>query len=98
MESHDIPGVEACFTPDATVTSKTYGRLSVDQFYRTLFAETVSTNISNIRIYRGDAINEWIARFSYRWQRQESGCCQANAKGLRLGCGWGETPLGSGYA
>ena len=25
-------------------------------------------------------------------------CCQANAKGLRVGCGWGETSLGSGYA
>gem|GEM_PF-5236125 len=24
-------------------------------------------------------------------------CCQANAKGLRLGCELGETPFGSGY-
>jgi hypothetical protein len=33
-----------------------------------------------------------VPKVKLRW------CCQANAKGLRLGCGRGETSLGSGYA
>ncbi len=72
LERHNLTDIEHCFTSDATVASKTYGRLPVRRFYQTLIAETLSTNVSNIRLYRGETSGEWIARFAYRWHKRDS--------------------------
>jgi len=40
----------------------------------------------------------YLKVIGWGWMYLSTRCCQANAKGLRLGCGRGETQLGSGYA
>lgn len=72
MEVGNLPGVLACFTPDAMIASPVYGEGPVLPFYKALFADTVRTSIVIRELYRSDQRSDrWIAHFDYVWMRRD---------------------------
>ena len=70
METHDLDLVLGCFTPDGVIKSPTYGVQRAADFSPQLFADSLTTEVSQVRLFRAaDGAAEWIAVFAYHWHR-----------------------------
>jgi hypothetical protein len=76
--------------------STTIKRLRAGASNRSDVGGVLQTNHIHIGVADPGTVTATLARL--KASPASARCCQANAKGLRLGCGRGETPLGSGYA
>jgi len=93
-----VPAVLLTYVADRvghSIDPALYSRFSLMQPVVRLIAGLTLLNESwvSIQIFSNTPI--WSIGYEFWYYFR---CCQANAKGLRLGCGRGETPLGSGYA
>lgn len=72
MAANDLPGVVACFTPDALIVSPVYGEVPMRPFYEKLFADTLRATVTIRDLYRSaQRPDRWIAHFGYVWVRRD---------------------------
>ncbi|PLL10846.1 hypothetical protein C0V75_19390 [Tabrizicola sp. TH137] len=68
LNTGDLEGVYALFTPDASIVSPLYGTRPARAFYAELFADTNRSETTLINIFDSSASGEAVAlHFRYRW-------------------------------
>lgn len=72
MEAGDLEATVACFDSAGIIVSPVYGEVPVADFYRKLFADTVSTVVDIHTVYASpDHPTRFAAHFAYRWDRKD---------------------------